>query len=237
MQRMLFVQYIMALAMVKAVRAELHARFPIYIKWPNDVYVDMSGHMDDERGSESISDMRFRFVDKLKRGCMTKIGGILVNSSFGSGGMDMGTCTLVVGCGLNANNDAPTVALKHLATKLQLDTSALTMERLLARVSVEFSNVYGRLLAGGFDACADEYYRYWIHQNQPVLIRDDCETSLNHRGIEDEKDGAKTTRARITGVTAEGNLRAVDADGCVIELMPGGNSFQLAEGMISRRIA
>lgn len=76
-----FVQYIMGLAVVEALRrAPGYEALPVRVKWPNDIYV---------AGEDGLPPR--------------KIGGVLVTSSFMHG-----TFSLVVGCGVNVNNSEPT---------------------------------------------------------------------------------------------------------------------------------
>jgi biotin--protein ligase len=72
--RLVFVQYLVGLAVVRACRdkralgAERGAG--VRLKWPNDVYVDLSPSSSSEVGGEK-----------------KKVGGILVNTSFSDGNM------------------------------------------------------------------------------------------------------------------------------------------------------
>ncbi|KAG5643081.1 hypothetical protein H0H81_010317, partial [Sphagnurus paluster] len=71
--RFVFLQYLFALAVVEACRAPAvlgqKAGEKVRIKWPNDLYAVMGGHEGD--------------------GEMKKIGGALVNTSFGGGNVDI----------------------------------------------------------------------------------------------------------------------------------------------------
>jgi len=75
--RLVFVQYLVGLAVVRACRdpralgAERGAR--VRLKWPNDVYLDLASESESRAGPE-----------KKK-----KVGGILVNTSFSDGNVDV----------------------------------------------------------------------------------------------------------------------------------------------------
>lgn len=76
--RIVFIQYLFGLAVVKACRDEKvlgttkgkHVR----LKWPNDIYIDTGGQRSGGRGGE----------DGRK-----KVGGVLVNTSFGGGHIEI----------------------------------------------------------------------------------------------------------------------------------------------------
>ena len=71
----MFIQYLVALAMVEACRAESvlggEAGRRVRLKWPNDLYAVVG--RDEEANTENVK----------------KIGGVLVNTSFSSGHVDI----------------------------------------------------------------------------------------------------------------------------------------------------
>lgn len=97
----------------------------------------------------------------------------------------------------------------------------------LPRFLVNFYNAFELLkMDSGFEfnRFCERYYRYWIHSGQVVTLQD------------------HNTHAKIIGITSEGFLETIPVErdengswrenGGVVELMPGGNSFDLLKGLI-----
>jgi biotin--protein ligase len=78
-ETVVFMQYLFGLSLVDSVRQRAgYEDVDLRLKWPNDIYL----------------------------GTQTKVGGILVSSSYESGGFN-----LIIGCGLNVSNAHPTTSL------------------------------------------------------------------------------------------------------------------------------
>jgi biotin--protein ligase len=89
---LIFIQYLFALAIVEAIKSfPGYSEFPVFIKWPNDIYT--------------------RYNDKL-----LKLGGILINSSY-----EKKIFRLIIGCGLNILNELPTISLSQVSRSLNLE--------------------------------------------------------------------------------------------------------------------
>jgi biotin--protein ligase len=89
---LIFIQYLFALAIVEAIKSfSGYSEFPVFIKWPNDIYTRYNGKL-------------------------LKLGGILVTSSY-----ENGIFKLVIGCGLNILNEMPTISLSQVSRSLNLD--------------------------------------------------------------------------------------------------------------------
>ncbi|KAI5782734.1 biotin-protein ligase [Geopyxis carbonaria] len=205
----IFVQYVVALAIVEAVKTYGHGYegMQVRLKWPNDIYA---------RDPTSLAE---EYV---------KIGGILVNSSYFNREFN-----LVVGCGINVTNAAPTTSLNLMlkginATRHKRGLPALpefTQEKLLARVLVVFEELYYRFCLLGFSCFEQEYYKHWLHTDQVVTL--------------EMEGGAK---ARITGITPDfGLLKAAEigvdgrVTGKVFTLQSDGNSFDFFKGLLKRK--
>ncbi|KAB8338864.1 hypothetical protein FH972_021808 [Carpinus fangiana] len=204
-----FVQYLAALAVAEALRAYApgpHARLPVRLKWPNDVY-----------------------ARDPRTGAFTKVGGILVSSSYAGGDY-----TLVVGVGLNVANAQPTVALDAVLAALAADEGVpgepFALERLLACILAKFAELYALFCRRGFAGELEEmYYRHWLHAEQVVTL---------------ETEGG--VRAKIKGITTDwGLLRAVEVVGEGREMRETGrefalqtdsNSFDFFKGLVKRKI-
>ena len=240
----LFLQYLMALAMVKAIRQEYHPSFPVYIKWPNDIYLDVSvgtahgshlgGDVHKEHAQGDLIGNRNEVIDgntfqrKIASKKLVKIGGILVNTNiYGR------AWTLIVGCGLNVTNSLPTASIQqvlhqfHEHGKLER-MPEISLESLLARTMASLDELYPAFLQRGLSSFESEYYQYWIHSGQRVHLQSDVETSLGCM------EGEHVVV--IQAVSEEGYLRTREVGtGAIVDLLPGNNTFQLTEGMIVRR--
>ncbi|KAJ8596280.1 class II aaRS and biotin synthetase [Rhizopogon salebrosus TDB-379] len=200
---LVFIQYLYALAVVDA----CHALDPssqwahkIRLKWPNDIYGLFPS---DKPGS------------KLEP---RKLGGILVNTSFGGGVADV-----VIGSGLNVLNEPPIASLAQL-TPSDSFTSGLSVERAAAAVLTSFERIWDSFLQQeeqGFQPFMDQYLRSWLHSDQLVTLA----TRTPHRSV------------RIIGITPDyGLLRTMPLNGGeFIDLQPDGNSFDMMKGLISTK--
>ncbi|KAH9847052.1 class II aaRS and biotin synthetase [Lenzites betulinus] len=202
-QKIVFVQYLLALAVTEACRdsavlGEAGAR--VRIKWPNDIYVEMP----------STGEKR-------------KIGGILVNTSFGAGRVE-----LVIGCGLNVLNPPPIASLAQLLPPGS--ERHPTMEHTLAGIMTHFERMWMTFVAarGSFAPFMDLYLDRWLHSDQLVTL-----TTVT-----------PPRKVRIVGLTPDhGLLRTLpERDGWgggqgveYIDLQPDGNSFDLMAGLIKTK--
>lgn len=149
-QRLPFVQYLVTLAIVKALQEEvklvlgLRSNHPnpaldIRIKWPNDVYA--------KHGS-------------------VKMGGVLCNSSFRQGKFH-----LILGVGLNLLNKYPTTCLDSLIKEEIKECSMqICSERVLATILNHLEPMLDRLCSEGFSPFEKEYYELWLHSGQAVEV-------------------------------------------------------------------
>ncbi|KAH9937786.1 class II aaRS and biotin synthetase [Epithele typhae] len=203
--RLVFVQYLAALVLADACRdpAVLGTSTgdAVRIKWPNDIYAITQ---DGER---------------------KKIGGILVNTSFGQGKVE-----IVVGCGLNVLNPPPILSLGQLARG---SAAPPTMERTFAAIMARFELKWSEFLAarGSFEPFMDEYLERWLHSDELVTL-----TTVS-----------PARKVRIVGITPEhGLLRTMaepDAFSSLrggggpefFDLQPDGNSFDLLAGLIKTK--
>ncbi|KAJ6590965.1 biotin-ligase [Mycena vulgaris] len=202
--KLVFVQYLFALAVVEACRDESvlgEAAAPVRLKWPNDIYA-VVGDGDESR---------------------KKIGGILVNTSFSDGKVD-----IVIGSGLNVLNPPPITSLSQLLPPD--DDHQLSMERTAAAILVKFDAMWSVFVKGkgSFEPFMELYLLRWMHSDQLVTLT----TSVPHQMV------------RITGITPDHGLlrtlperagRGGSSDYGFIDLQPDGNSFDLMAGMIKTK--
>ncbi|KAJ6613606.1 class II aaRS and biotin synthetase [Mycena sp. CBHHK59/15] len=199
--KLVFVQYLFALAVAEACREEAvlgNAGGVVRLKWPNDLYAVCG--------------------DEKK-----KIGGILVNTSFQGGKVD-----IVIGSGLNVLNPPPITSLSQLLPPD--DDHQLSMEHTAAAILVKFEGMWSVFVKGkgSFQPFMDLYLRRWLHSDQLAKLT----TTTPHQMV------------RITGITPDhGLLRTLperrgwpsgSSEG-FIDLQPDGNSFDLMAGMIKSK--
>ncbi|KAJ7764555.1 biotin-protein ligase [Mycena maculata] len=149
--KLVFVQYLFALALVEACRDESvlgEAAAPVRLKWPNDVYAVLGNG------------------ESLKK----KIGGILVNTSFSAGKVD-----IVIGSGLNVHNLPPIMSLSQLLPPD--DDHQLSMERTAAAILVKFEAMWSVFVKGkgSFEPFMDLY----LQRDQLVTLTTSAPHQMN----------------------------------------------------------
>eukprot|EP01126_Amoeba_proteus_P066246 TRINITY_DN9546_c0_g1_i1.p1 TRINITY_DN9546_c0_g1~~TRINITY_DN9546_c0_g1_i1.p1 ORF type:complete len:286 (+),score=41.05 TRINITY_DN9546_c0_g1_i1:204-1061(+) len=126
---------------------------------------------------------------------------------------------VVVGLGLNLNNDYPTTCLQAISQELSLDPGeVLTREIFLSEFFNIFEGLHEVLKQFGFDPLKGRYLKYWLHTNQEVSIR----------------TNSKAVMVRVVGVTSSGYLLAQDllCPSVQYELHPDTNSLNFWDGFI-----
>ncbi|KAL0635060.1 biotin holocarboxylase synthetase [Maublancomyces gigas] len=210
-----FMQYLAALAIVEAIKnyGADYADMPVRLKWPNDIYAETPSK--DGKGDNAEK----QFV---------KIGGILVNCNYVDSQF-----LLVVGCGINTTNRAPTTSLNLIVEALNVHRKAkglttlswFKQEKLLAKILVTFEEMYYQFCNQGFKPFEELYYKHWLHSGQIVRL---------------EMEGG--VKARIRGITMEGLLKADELDeediltGRVFTLYTDSNSFDFLKGLLKKKI-
>ncbi|AOA63392.1 Biotin:apoprotein ligase, covalently modifies proteins with the addition of biotin [Komagataella phaffii GS115] len=215
-----FIQYLATLAYIEAIlrydESGLYSTIPLRIKWPNDIYILKPEFVED--------------VSKIPHGeaAYVKVGGILLNTNIFDEQYHM-----VAGCGLNVNNAAPTTSVNSVisainevrAKKGLTGIPPVEMEVVLAGFLYHLERMFNEFKTSGFSPFLDLYYRRWLHTGQIVHIQ--------HQN---------NIRAKITGITEDwGMLIAQEVDsennltGARFELQPDGNSFDMFNGLISKK--
>ncbi|KAF4317588.1 hypothetical protein BBO99_00006384 [Phytophthora kernoviae] len=138
-----FVQYLVSLAIIKAVEA-VHAASStsvtgsasaVRIKWPNDIYANK-----------------------------VKIGGILCQSEYRDGKFSVTT-----GIGINISNRSPTICLQDVLGTEQ-NPCAVTKEEFLAAFCNAYEPMEKLFLTDGFEPFMTEYLSRWLHSDQVVQV-------------------------------------------------------------------
>ncbi|GAM27391.1 hypothetical protein SAMD00019534_105660 [Acytostelium subglobosum LB1] len=143
-----------------------------------------------------------------------KVGGILCQSNHLNGKFDV-----VVGVGLNVENEQPTVSLN------QLGSVRFNRDELLARFFTEFESMYIMFTRQGFIPFAAEYMSAWLHTDQIVRLEE------------------SNSMVKIVGLSPSGFLQAAECNESGVikpnqhtfELHPDGTSFDLAHLTIKKK--
>ena len=189
------------------------------------------------RGSGRSVDVRVKWPNDLYSGGV-KIGGVLCTSTYAEGAFDV-----VVGVGINLDNDAPTTCVNAVVgaawdallnesqalgedsnddERVKVSPRRATRERLTAIFMNRFEALCGLLNAsGGFDSLEAAYLRQWLHTDQKVVL----------------EEGEIKTEVTVRGLTKSGYLLADDAFGARFELHPDGNSFDFFQGLVRKKLS
>ncbi|RLN87242.1 hypothetical protein BBJ28_00014739 [Nothophytophthora sp. Chile5] len=215
-----FVQYLVSLAIIKAVET-VHAvsassnpdsANTVRIKWPNDIYANK-----------------------------VKIGGILCQSEYRDGKFSVTTGShrhqhLEPGADALSPGHLGHGAesLRRLQVSLQPPTAiaygscidnglSVCREEFLAAFCNAYEPMEELFREKGFEPFMADYLARWLHTNQVVQVASG-----------DDGSGAKMP-AVIKGLTSTGCLLA-EADGSRLELYPDGNSFDFLSGLLKRKL-
>lgn len=214
---LVFVQYIVSLAMVEAIRSfdSGFEDFPVKLKWPNDVYCENPDFKQDSKDEDNLE--------------FYKVGGLLINSNV----LD-NQYVLVAGLGVNVSNYAPSISLNTIVNKLNSGVRKtknlpplrhFTIEGLLAKYYVILGAMFTKFRFMGFGAFEDLYYKRWLHSNKIVTLE-------QHNNV----------KAKIIGISKDyGMLIVEEVDrnnkpiGKTYELQPDGNSFDMMKGLLKKK--
>ncbi|KAI9432945.1 class II aaRS and biotin synthetase [Lactarius indigo] len=204
--RLVFVQYLAGLAIINACRDRriLGDDYGTHVKlkWPNDLYVELPG-----------SDTK------------KKVGGILVNTSFSGGNMDV-----IIGFGVNVSTPVPLSSLSQLSPPGQ----RLSEETLLALVLTEFERLWVAFVQGrgGWAPFEDAYLDAWMHSDQLVTVTTvEPPRPVRIVGITHDYGLLRTLPERTGWSKSSGHGDEDD----YIDLQPDGNSFDIMTGLIKAK--
>ncbi|KAK9481315.1 biotin-protein ligase [Lipomyces japonicus] len=220
---LVFVQYIAAMAIVKAATSygDGYDKLDIRLKWPNDVYA-LNPEYD-----QAVNDKSRNLVDDLPPKYL-KLAGVLVNSNYSDN-----EYLLVVGCGINTANESPTTSLNSMVAALNVKRrknsqpalAPYKIEILFAKIMQEFESLYGAFKYQGFAALQDLYYSMWLHTGAIVRL---------------EMLGG--VKARIKGISTDYGMLVVEElswddrpTNKIYTLQPDGNSFDMFKGLLKRK--
>lgn len=215
---MVFVQYLAAIVIVEAIKsyAKHHlgiADFPVYIKWPNDIYIlnPLHKHLPNETTQ------------------FFKVSGILVNTT-----VINSEFLMVVGIGINVDNHAPSKSLNTFIDETNEYVRKpkgkslyghFQMETLLAKFMVIWELKLRDFMYQGFAPFEHTYYKLWLHNHKIVTL-----------------EQYENVKAIIRGVSKDyGMLVVEEVDrnnrplGKIFELQPDGNSFDMLKGLLKKK--
>jgi biotin--protein ligase len=184
----------------------------VQVKWPNDIY--SSG---------------------------VKIGGTLIHTTYQGNSFNV-----LTGVGINVSNAEPTTCINQiLARQLAAaggsavsaagdtrraggvtggdtgDEIGVSRELLLAHIMNALERCFNVFKTQGFAPLEREYLSCWMHHEQQVQL---------------EEEGGGRLVLTIKGLTQHGFLLAVDGYGQRYELTPDGNSLDMMQGLIKRKL-
>lgn len=107
-------------------------------------------------------------------------------------------------------------------------------EQLLAGVISHLESCFNQFESQGFEPLKPLYLASWMHSNQQVELAADVEASGTGVGLLDRQQRVTLT---IVGLSPHGFLLAVDAMGQEYELTPDGNSLDMMQGLIKKKLS
>ena len=229
-----FVQYVITMSIVDAVRDVTRGALKLRIKWPNDIYT----------------------ADGTQ-----KIGGVL---SWSTAVESRFHVVIGVGLNVDNEEPTTCINSLLRETENTMSSpgavTSVTREKLLAHILGFFEQYMDILLSRGFEPLQTNYLGSWLHTNQRVTVVDeavkDDAKMLRRKSMKKKKSMKKDAAAEdeavdeedepeeiegvknvtIVGLTPTGYLRAVHASGEQYELHPDGNSLDFFSGLISKKI-
>ncbi|XP_048478124.1 biotin--protein ligase [Plutella xylostella] len=185
------VQHAAALAATRAVTTlPAYQDLDIRIKWPNDIYY----------------------------GREVKIGGTITTANC------IGDLIYInVGTGVNISNSSPTTCINDIIARHNEENGTnlapISIEKFIARYCSQLERILEYLdTDGGVDAFLEQYYQYWLHDNEKIRIQ--------------REDESTPTEGTICGLDAAGWLRVLTPAG-ELKVAPDGNTFDIMSGLVA----
>jgi biotin--protein ligase len=208
MKNLIFVQYLVSLALVETINSLTNGKFPVHLKWPNDIYV---------------------LLEKTSH----KIAGTIVTSTFFDNNFE-----IIVGCGVNLDNSYPSLSLNEAISMFnereKKNISYIKGEVLLANFSLNISKMLPSFIKNGFEPFLDNYYDNWMHSNALVTFVNEKEgfVQVEER---DYNSSIEKVLGNVNGITSDGFLSVITKDGLKLEIHPQYHSFDLTNNMIIKK--
>jgi len=158
-------------------------------------------------------DIRIKWPNDIYFGSAVKLGGVIAKSS-----LTRDELSVVIGAGLNLNNAHPTTSLNQIikeANKIEL-----SHELFLARILNSLEMIIEKCNTGQYSEVESLYYKYWLHSNQNIIVRDkDSDSSVT-----------------VVGIDEFGYLRVKDTNDVHFSVMDDGNSFDMMKGLVKPKL-
>lgn len=191
----------------------LQGGLDVQIKWPNDIYYNG-----------------------------VKIGGALIHTTWAASSQQF--CVLT-GIGLNVSNSQPTTCLDDIISsrlaqqqeqgqQLAQQPVRVYKEQLLACVLNHLESCFDTFASQGFDPLRPLYLATWMHSNQVVELDDGADQASHAHGSQGL--GPRRVSLTIVGLSPHGFLLAKDPLGQEYELTPDGNSLDMMQGLIKKKL-
>lgn len=160
-----------------------------------------------------------------------KIGGALIHTTWAASTQQF--CVLT-GIGLNVSNSQPTTCLDDIISsqqQQQLGPARVCKEQLLACVLNHLESCFDTFQSQGFEPLRPLYLSRWMHSNQVVELDAGAE-----QGGSSGAFAAARVPLTIVGLSPHGFLLATDPLGQEYELTPDGNSLDMMQGLIKKKL-
>ncbi|XBW35957.1 hypothetical protein QEN19_001530 [Hanseniaspora menglaensis] len=246
--KVFYLQYIAAMAMCDSIRqyynpnssfnrdfktnesystsSDGYCQIPIVIKWPNDLYILKPSYYKSHFKQSGLTLEEFietsitAPITDTK--IFTKVAGILLNLKYTS------KWQILFGIGVNCFNKDPNPCVQDWVEIIQShypDVPELQFERIEARyincldIMLKNFELFDKEVI--LQSFLKQYYKYWLHSGQIVTLQD-----------------FNNAKCKIIGISSDyGYLEAQDLQtGNVFQLQPDGNSFNIFEGLISKKV-
>ncbi|KAI7946821.1 hypothetical protein MJO29_011348 [Puccinia striiformis f. sp. tritici] len=232
---LVFVQYLSGLAVIEWIDKRFKGKILVKLKWPNDIYGS---------ASTTTTTTTTNIDGKSYRDSFKKMGGILVNCSFG--GIGGTQCKLVIGCGLN-NHSSPqsktTISLSELIhaaresknTPDDHDLIHPSNEEIIAGIVESFGQMWSRFEGLGFQPFLALYLSHWLHSDQIIKYEKTGE-DLKIIGIDPSYGLLRTKLIKKSSEDGVNYNRYNSTNQeVIIDLQPDSNSFDMFAGLIKTK--
>ena len=246
--KVFFLQYIAALSMCDAIREyynpfsnlnndtreadyygeadHSYCQIPIVIKWPNDLYILKPSyyHSHFKQSGLTLEEFIETAISApiIDNNVFTKLSGILLNLKYTT------RWQVLFGIGVNCFNKNPNPCVQDWIEIIQSHYSNLPdleIEKIEARFINCLDSMMDNFLIFDKEAVMNsflrKFYKYWLHSGQDVTLKD-----------------FNNAKCEIIGISSDyGYLEARDkVTGEIYQLRPDGNSFNIFEGLISKKV-
>lgn len=157
--------------------------------------------------------LKLKWPNDVYFGDQTKLGGVIVQSTVMG---DTVYCT--AGCGLNVNNEKPTVCLEDVVRTTNPELALLSREVVIASAMNCFEDLVSMFQRNGPKDVLPLYYSHWLHGGAKVKLA---------------MTNGERLPATVLGLDDSGFLKVeLEGSGTTCSVQPDGNSFDMLHNMI-----